>query len=449
MDIEGLPTGEHALSTSNYDSAVAFTSISLSSKTGPFMTNRSAWFNIMNITVGAGCLALPFAMKLCGVVLGVVMIVLSGLSAAFTVELLLWTAVITNESSYQTVALRTIGRACAMTVGIMIVLMCFSCVLSYIILIGDLIPSLLMPLELDSIVVKRNFVMGVAAFGIILPLSLVRSYHLLRYAGMVAISMITYVVVVVVVWAFTTNFDDVVRGNVNNFPNPTATPRLTNWSPNILFAIPIMCFAFTSHIQVYGIFREMGHRSVRRMMKVIWCSILADFILYLCISIFAYFTFYDVTDGNLLNNFTEENITLAIILGKVGLAIALCCSGPIFVPPIRESLYGFSGRKEQMSVCVYVTMTLMIILCAYGLAVAVRDVENVIALTGCVCSTTIMYIMPSLFYIALRKQVPSPTSRAARCRLCGAWVCLFVGIFVMITGTFASVGDFAGFLVVK
>jgi amino acid permease len=237
------------------------------------------------------------------------------------------------------------------------------------------------------------------------------------------------------------------RGNKNRGIDISEGKQLVlaNWSQDIFFALPIVAFAFSSHIQVYKIYREMGVSDVPGMMNVVHLSVGACSTLYLGVGLFGYLCFYQVTAPNLLNNFTDE-ANGAIALAKIGLAVVLVASAPLFMLPLRDTLSNVILGEEaakKFSWYRHLFFTVFLLGLAYLLAVVTPEVSDVLSLTGSLCSTAVMYMFPATFYLALEQNHTSLQDQPARNRAFGAKCVLLWGIVMCIAGTTVSIYDFA------
>jgi len=254
-----------------------------------------------------------------------------------------------------------------------------------------------------------------------------------------------YVFILVIVWATTRNFDDMDAGNREGVDITGGKELvLANWSPSIFFALPIVAFAFSSHIQVYKIYREMGVSDVPGMMNVVHLSVGCVSLLYLGVGIFGYLCFYQVTAPNLLNNFTDETNPV-IVIAKFGLAIVLVASAPLFMLPMRDTINNIidGDKKQDFSWMRHLFLTIFVLGLAYILAVVTPAVSDVLSLTGSICSTSVMYIFPATFYLALESNHTSLQDAPARNRACGAKCVLIWGIVMALAGTTVSIYEFA------
>jgi amino acid permease len=312
-------------------------------------------------------------------------------------------------------------------------------------LIGDLIPAVVSQWSPDSILADRAFIMGMVVLFCMLPPSLAKKMDFLRHTSLIALACMVYCFFLVSGWAIKTNFDDRERGNVNDEPLGSHWPTGINVSTDIFFALPIIAFAFSSHVQVYQIYRETGQKNIPRMMSVVHMSVGTCLVLYLAVGVFGYLTFYSVTDGNVLNNYTDEDNAF-VALGKVGLAITLTFSSPLFVPPLRQTIGGLLLSPDKLAKfnwARHIGGTVAILGTTLLLAVFVPDVANVLALTGATCSTSVMYLFPAAFYLRCERYLSDIDSPAAKQRHRMSILILVWGLVMSVLGTVVSIIDFA------
>jgi len=263
----------------------------------------------------------------------------------------------------------------------------------------------------------------------------------LRHASLVALTSMFYVLVLVIVWAGKSKFDDMSAGNYKNIDISNGKELvLANWSIDIFFALPILAFAYGSHIQVYKIYRELGVRDLPGMMNVVHLSVSSCATLYLGVGIFGYLCFYQVTSANLLNNFTDET-NGAIVLAKFGLTIVLLASAPLFILPLRDTLNNLiSDQKDQpFSWMRHLLFTITALGLIYILAVLIPEVSDVLSLAGSVVGVSVIFLFPTTFYLALEKDHTSSEDKFARYRSVLAKCLLAWGITMGVAGTIVSI----------
>jgi len=159
----------------------------------------------------------------------------------------------------------------------------------------------------------------------------------------------------------------------------------------------------------------------------------------------AIYVFYQVTYSNVLNNFTDEN-NPSVALAKIGLAIVLVASAPLFMIPLRDTLTALIFGEEkarEFSWLRHLFFTFAILGLAYILAVVIPEVADVLSLAGALCSTSVMYMFPATFYLALEQNHTSLQDKPARNRAFGAKCVLVWGLGMSIAGTAVSIYQYA------
>ena len=100
----------------------------------------SSMINILNTILGAGLLAMPHAVDTLGLLLAVFVILLSGSASAFGLYLLaVCGSLVGRSSSFQSVANITYPKA-GLFFEIAVAIKCFGVAVSYLVIIGDLVP---------------------------------------------------------------------------------------------------------------------------------------------------------------------------------------------------------------------------------------------------------------------------------------------------------------------
>jgi amino acid permease len=162
----------------------------------------SSVINLLNTIVGAGVLAMPLAMSHMGVVLGTIVILWAGVTAGFGLYLQTRCARYLERGSSSFFALSQITYPNAAVIfDAAIAVKCFGVGVSYLIIIGDLMPGVVRGFsDEDSLVpflVDRHF--WVTAFMlVVIPLSFLRRLDSLKYTSVIALISIGYLVILVV-----------------------------------------------------------------------------------------------------------------------------------------------------------------------------------------------------------------------------------------------------------
>lgn len=253
-----------------------------------------------------------------------------------------------------------------------------------------------------------------------------------------------YIASMVFGWAVVNNFDDTWNGNLNPSEPVEAVPIFFDWNVNIFYALPIFCFAFASHTQVYQLYSETADGERTSMLRVVYMAMFFVTSIYIIVGTFGYFTFYSALDGMILNNYTDEG-NVAVVLAKLGLSCVLVFSTPLFLPPMRFVIYRSwmtEYAARHVSTPIHIITTLAVFLVLYLLALFVPDMTDVLALAGATSCSCIQYIFPSLFYLALEHRLEAQSYYQVKGRRLVAQAIFALGVAIGLAGTIVSITQF-------
>lgn len=222
----------------------------------------SSNINLLNTIVGAGTLAMPHAMSQMGMLLGTFIIVWSGITSAFGLYLQARCARYLDRGSSSFFALSQLTYPNAAVIfDAAIAVKCFGVAVSYLIIIGDLMPGVVRGFNESAdrvpFLVDRNF--WITAFMlIIIPLSFLRRLDSLKYTSVIALISIGYLIVLVVYHFASDSVEN--RGEVSYIA--------WNGAVSFLSSLPVVVFAYTCHQNV-GHFALHGPRRHLRSSSVV------------------------------------------------------------------------------------------------------------------------------------------------------------------------------------
>lgn len=400
----------------------------------------SSVINLVNTIVGAGVLAMPSAMSNMGMFLGVLIILWAGLTAGFGLYLQTRCAAYLDRGAASFFALSQITYPNAAVVfDAAIAIKCFGVGVSYLIIIGDLMPGVVRGFADESILVPflvdRRF--WVTAFMLmVIPLSFLRRLDSLKYTSVVALISIGYLVILVV-------YHFGAKDTIDHYETPI---RYFKWAGPLqtLSSFPIIVFAYTCHQNMFSILNEISDNSHFRTTSVIVASIGSAAAIYILVAITGYLSFGNEVGGNIVAQYTPS---LSTTIGRAAIVILVMFSYPLQVHPCRASVDAvlkwrpqgkLSGkirsvlsrhnitppdasppryqpllaptsttpRKSDISDTRFAAITTVIIVLSYIVAMTVTSLEAVLAYVGSTGSTSISFILPGLFYY----KISSPDS---------------------------------------
>ena len=393
----------------------------------------SSVINLLNTIVGAGVLAMPLAMSHMGMVLGVIVILWAGVTAGFGLYLQTRCAAYLERGSSSFFALSqiTYPNAAILFDGA-IAVKCFGVGVSYLIIIGDLMPGVVLGFTseegLAPFLIDRHF--WVTAFMlVVIPLSYLRRLDSLKYTSVVALISIGYLVILVV-YHFAKN-DTLPEGGY------TSPLRIFRWAGPVeaLSSFPVIVFAYTCHQNMFSILNEVSNNSHFRTTMIVFASIGTAAAIYILVAITGYLSFGNEVGGNIVAQYAPS---ASATIGRAAIVVLVMFSYPLQVHPCRASVDAVlkwrpskslksklksasvtpssssltdsspprdepllptgKKRKTELSETRFAAITTAIIILSYIVAMTVSSLEAVLAYVGSTGSTSISFILPGLFF---------------------------------------------------
>ncbi|KAI8147320.1 transmembrane amino acid transporter protein-domain-containing protein [Fennellomyces sp. T-0311] len=393
----------------------------------PSATILSSSVNILNTILGTGLLAMPAAMASVGLIPGIIVIFLSAIASGMGLYFLSRCAARTDgrNASFFAISKLTWPNL-AIFFDLAIAIKCFGVAVSYLIIIGDLMPQVIASFSDQTqghILLDRRFWITVFMATAILPLSFLRKLDSLKYTSVVALIAVVYICAIVVYYFF-------APASALDAPEPDI--ELVSFSILFFRRLPVFVFAFTCHQNIFSVYNELKDNSQLQVTKVITSSIGSATAVYQAIGIMGYLTFGKAVLGNV---FLEYPQSAFVAGGRLAIVILVVFSYPLQAHPCRASLDKvLAWRSPEArglkvppppSALKYFIMTTVILVGSYLLAITVSELDLVLAFVGSTGSTTISFILPGIFYYKIHENDPWKPGKISA-------VCLAVyGLLVM------------------
>jgi len=196
-----------------------------------------------------------------------------------------------------------------------------------------------------------------------------------------------------------------------------------------------MAFSFVCHTALLPIYTELKVQTKAQMSKVSLVSIATSWTFYFVAAVFAYATFFQGADGNILNNYPLKSVTIEVVNIAFGFAVVLTV--PVIVFPLRRAINKVAFRNRPFSWLRHMTITITVVTIVTAMALLVPGLEDVFAVAGATSSVSIMLILPGFLYYKLNPK-PHPKRTFAVCFACFGIllgvVCLSSVIYSFIRG---------------
>lgn len=392
-------------------------------------TDGTIWssvFNLCNSAIGAGILALPYAVKESGLILGMILVVCMCLTLAYTLKILVWSnRLYPGAKSYEKLVWAVFGKKASILVTFSVILTTFGACTGFLIIIADILPPLVkLVFSETEWVYSRIFVTIVVSVIGILPLSSFKQFNSLRFSSTLAIISVSFTVFVIIFRS-----SQILPLSPENRENI----HLFNLGLGIFSALPLIAFAFGCHMQIIPIFAELKDNHIpSRPNWVIISTNLVCLVLYSLTGCFGYLQFPLSEQGNVLKNYGDDDALVNVARAVLCLVIVChyppsnyCCRAALdylFLPNAKENTYRRLGWT-------YGIWALSLVV-----SIAIPDIDVVFGLIGATANSLIVFIFPALFLLGCNSRYNWEGLSGTMANALGA-IILIVGIVISGFGT--------------
>uniref|UniRef100_A0A6G1SCE4 Putative sodium-coupled neutral amino acid transporter 7 n=1 Tax=Aceria tosichella TaxID=561515 RepID=A0A6G1SCE4_9ACAR len=364
----------------------------------PIYTSQWATlFIIVNVTIGVGLLAMPFAMQTAGIVTSIIaqlfFLALTIITCIMCIEL----TVKSEVGSYHEIIERHCSRFAYQFTQASILLICYGSAVAYIVTIGDQSDRLFSTLYgqnfSETWYLNRKFIMSFFTVLFIKPLCSARTVDFLKYASFLGILSIGFIFVVVAI-----NFK-----HATNVPSPKYYPG--SWA-DIAFIMPVFCLAYQCHLSLVPVIATIHPRQKPKAFVTLSIAMIVTMLIYSSVSVLAVLSFGALIKKDLIENFSGSDwATLGTIV-----IVALKCilTVPAAYLPARLSLVDilsatFSRFGRCSEAFKRISVTIVSLNLALINAIFAPNILVVVNLLGCL-AVLFVFVLPSMAYLNLVKE---------------------------------------------
>lgn len=372
---------------------------------------------LLHTCCGAGVLAIPYAFKPFGFILGILMLLWCALCALCGLLMQCRSAerVGHGEASFAVLA-KKVHPTLAVAFDGAIAIKCLGVAISYLVVLGDLLPRFVQDVAPSAPhwLHTREFHITLVTLLIAAPLCFQRNLSALRHASYVAVSAVGYLSCLVLVhWLAPSQEIRDSRGEVSI--------GLPHNEPPILTTLPVFVFAYTCHHNAFTVINEQSDGKFESTRRVATGAIAAAFLLYLLIGGPGYLTFGNKIVGNIVRLYPSA---LSATIGRGALVILVTLAYPLQCHPARNSVLQIAQWLRGNSEDNYETLmtpdnenqereaeqiedpsqkrafkivTTLFLMITYTIAMSVSSLAKVLAVVGATGSTSISFILPGIF----------------------------------------------------
>ncbi|KAK1358184.1 putative sodium-coupled neutral amino acid transporter 6 [Heracleum sosnowskyi] len=366
-----------------------------------------AVFNLATTVIGAGLMALPVTMKVMGIILGTIMIVVMGLVAEVSVELLGRYLVESKSTAYGEVVQNALGKQAKIFSEICIILNNAGVLAVYLIILGDVMSGSLHHSGLfeqwwgHGFWNHRKLLILLVLIIFLAPLC-----ALDRIDSFILTSAASVVLAVIFIVALIR----LLKGTLAA-PRWTSDLSSTKAIMDLLVVFPIMTNAFVSHFNVPTIYNELEGKSPEKMNQVGRISTVLCIFLYASTAISGYLLFGEDTESDVLTNFDKDlGVPYSTALNyfvRISYLIHLILVFPVIHFSLRQTVdtllfEGSPPLTESRKRCLALTGGLLLIL--YLGSTTIPNIWTAFKFIGATTAVSLGFTFPSLIALRLSKQ---------------------------------------------
>lgn len=191
-------------------------------------------------------------------------------------------------------------------------------------------------------------------------------------------------------------------------------------------AIGVISFAFVCHHNSLLIYGSLKRPTMDRFARVTHYSTGISMVACMAMALAGYLSFGEKTQGNVLKNFSNDNVMVNIARLCFGLNMITTLPLECFV--CREVMTEYYFPHEPYQPNRHLIFTTSLVLTAMTLSLITCDVGIVFELIGATSACALAYILPPLCFVKLTKRVTWETYASYACITFG---CVVMGISVV------------------
>ncbi|KAH0949099.1 hypothetical protein HN011_006636 [Eciton burchellii] len=389
------------------------------------ISQMSYVMTLANSIIGVSVLAMPFCFKQCGILLAVVVLLLCSTMSRLACHFLVKSAVISRRRNFELLAFHAFGHMGKFLAELFIIGFMLGTCIAYFVVVGDLGPQIIGKMINKIPGDIRTSLLIITGVFIVLPLGLLRNIDSL--SSICTATIVFYLCLVL----------KIMNESTAHFFVGDWMDNINYWRPaGILQCLPIFSMALFCQTQLFEIYETIPNVSLEKMNDVVRGALNICTLVYMCVGLFGYIAFYTQSfAGNILLSFEPSVISELI---KLGFVFSVAFSFPLVIFPCRASLNSLLFRRvhthessiNYLPESRFRCLTIAIVTISLIIGILVPNIEFVLGIVGSTIGVMICLIFPAAFFVSI-------SSRNTNERLLAQGI-LFIGVWIMVLGTYAN-----------
>ncbi|XP_072510350.1 sodium-coupled neutral amino acid symporter 1-like isoform X2 [Notamacropus eugenii] len=363
-------------------------------------------FNLANSIMGSGILGLSYALANTGIILFLVLFALVSVLTSYSIHLMLLCSEITGCLNFEKMGQKVYGIKGKYVIFGTTFLQNIGAMLSYLFIVKNELPCVIRVFagkEEDFVAwyVDGRILVIIVTFGIVFPLCLMKRLGILGYTSGLSLSCMVFFLIVIIYEKFRISCPMVSTDKLPNAPVvERCTPKYFVINFKSVYAVPTIAFAYVCHQAVLPVYRDLKHRSLKKMKRVSNVSILSMCFMYLVTAFFGYLTFYGAVHSSLLHTYSDDSIIILIVRLAVMMAVTLTI--PVLFLTSRESLAELL-KKESFNLVERITIGVIILGFVNLCVIYIPTMKDIFGVLGTTTANMLIFIIPTLLFLKVTK----------------------------------------------
>ncbi|CAM9551520.1 unnamed protein product [Phaeothamnion confervicola] len=371
-----------------------------------------AVFNFTNTIVGAGIIGIPFAVYQCGMVAGILLILLAAFFTERSSIMLIVSGERVGRLNYEELMQVAFGSVGYYVFCFFAFVMAFGAMCAYLIIIGDTIPQIVNSIhhsgggDDDSsgssssdefLGADRQRVIALFSVLVLLPISCLREMHSLAVSSFLSVLSDVLIVVIVLFTAPAAAESAAVAAGVS----VDRAGAFNVLRPTVFAGFGAISFAFVSQSSSFLLYRSLADRGVAAWVSVTRRAVGMATVMVMGLALSGYFAFVDTTEGDVLNNFPADSVAANAARGFLAITMVFTYPMEMFVARHVADVCCFQrlAGRGPTTMPRHAGWTLLVWLATTTVALSTDDLGVVLEVFGAFSASAIGYVMPACLYL--------------------------------------------------
>lgn len=340
----------------------------------------SSYLGLATTMMGACILTLPGTLQALGVIPSILLFFGAGWMTYQSFEIVRIACDTTGEYSYEALSSRLFGATGVWTVRLLTLILLFGSVVMYMVIAMDLFEPFLVN------VMSRNTI-GLFFMVFAIPLCLPETIHELRYANLMVILCVIYIMIALLIR--TIQDDPEFVANIQ----PNSDNEFTSESAAIAYALPIIALSFACQLNIPRAYEEIHDKEAMRHVHMALVG--SGLFCYITFGMLGYICFHGQPPSDILTGFRSDD---TLINGaRLCLGVSMVLKTPMSFQPLRQVIELCFLGHDRESLPFRAAITIVFMFAAHLLSITSRNLGVVMSFIGALAGNILTISVPGMF----------------------------------------------------